>query len=131
MTTAEDPLASARSAMAQGRTHDALRMLFKVAKPAVRQQDDELLRRAAELASELADASTGGVQKEARQYATYWLACIAEPRDQQPNTWSFLSWFRRTPREERQPCPQCAESIVVGATTCRFCGFERDDQSAI
>jgi hypothetical protein len=27
-------------------------------------------------------------------------------------------------REERRPCPQCAELIKLAATKCRFCGAE-------
>lgn len=121
-----DPLANARSALASGDPGEALRLTFKAAKPAVRQQDDEALRSASALASEIADAASGRIAKEARQYSVYWLACIEQPRDQQPNAWSFLSWFKREPRERRQPCPQCAESIVVGAKECRFCGHRLD-----
>ena len=114
-----DPLARARSALASGDPGEALRLTFKAAKPAVRQQDDEALRSASALAAEIADAASGRVAKEARQYSVYWQACIEQPREQQPHAWSFLSWFKR---EQRRPCPQCAESIVVGAKECRFCG---------
>lgn len=129
MAADEDPLAAARAALAEGNPDDALRKAFKATKSAVRQQDDDLLLRASEFAAEVAEASTGRLAKEASQYSVYWRACIDEPRDQQPNAWSFLSWFKRGPAQERTPCPECAELIVVGAKTCRFCGYRLDAPS--
>lgn len=122
----DDPLADARRALDSGNPEQALRLAFKVAKPAVRQQDDATLMLAAALATEVAARSQGRVHKEASQLSVYWLACIDEPRDQQPHAWSFLSMFKRQKREAREPCPECAESIVVGAKVCRFCGHRLD-----
>ena len=122
----DDPLADARRALEAGNPDAALRLAFKAAKPAVRHQDDETLRLAAAFATDVAERSQGRVQKEASQYSVYWRACIEEPRDQQPNAWSFRKWFQRGPRDARMPCPECAESIVVGAKVCRFCGHRLD-----
>ena len=122
----DDALESARAALEAGDPSEALRRAFKVTKNAVRTQDDDMLRSAAALAATIAESTDGRVAKEARQYSLYWLACIEEPRDQQSNAWSFRSWFQRTPREKRRPCPQCAESIVVDAKVCRFCGHRLD-----
>lgn len=122
----DDPLAPARAALTSGRPDEALRLAFKATKSAVRQQDDDLLLRASEFAAEVAAQADGRIAKEATQYSVYWRACIDEPRDQQPTAWSFLSWFKRAPTQERTPCPECAELIVVGAKKCRFCGHRLD-----
>lgn len=124
--TDDDPLAAARGALASGHPHEALRLAFKTTKTAVRHQDNALLLSASEFAAEVAAAADGKVAKEAQQYALYWRACIEEPRDQQPSAWSFLSWFKRAPAQERTPCPECAELIVIGAKKCRFCGHRLD-----
>lgn len=91
--------------------------------PAVLSQNAVLLADAAAFADEVATVSSGSVQEEARQYAAYWAACIVEPRDQQASAWNVKSWFRRSPREERIPCPDCAEPIMKDAKVCRFCSY--------
>ncbi len=122
----DDPLAPARGALASGQSREALRLAWAATMPAVLRQDDDSLRRSAEFAEELAGVSTGDIRDEARRNAAYWLACIEEPRDQQSTAWSFRKWFQRGPRDERMPCPECAESIAVGAKVCRFCGHRLD-----
>lgn len=122
MTSGEDPLVAARGALEAGRAEEALRLAWDATMPAVLGQDDDRLRAAAVFATELAEASEGGVREEARQNAAYWLACIAEPRDQQTSSWNVKSWFQRAPKQERVPCPECAELIVANAKVCRFCG---------
>lgn len=118
----DDVLAEARAALARGRVEDAIRMAWKATMPAVLSQDSEQLARSAAFAAEVANVATGSAKQEAREQAAYWTACIVEPRDQQPSAWNVRSWFTRAPKEERQPCPQCAEMIMVNAQVCRFCG---------
>jgi len=118
----DDVLLEAREAFARGRADEALREAWQMTMPAVLGQDAEQLARSAAFAEEVACATSGGTQKEARQYAAYWSACIEEPRDRQGTAWNIKSWFRRAPRERRYPCPQCAELILVDAKVCRFCG---------
>lgn len=119
MTT--DALADARAALSVGRAEEAVRLAWKATMPAVLSQDAEQLAASAAFADELAEVTSGDVQREARQQAAYWTACIVEPRDQQTSAWNIKSWFTRAPKEERFPCPQCAEMIMVNAKVCRFC----------
>lgn len=118
----EDVLANARGALSAGRVDAALRLAWDATMPAVLSQDSEQLARSAAFAEEVASIATGGAQREAREHAAYWTACIVEPRDQQASAWNIKSWFTRAPKEERYPCPQCAEMIMVQAKVCRFCG---------
>lgn len=117
-----DPLQSAREALAAGRPEEALRVAWKATMPSVLNQDSEQLAASAAFAEEVADVSTGAARQQAREHAAYWTACIVEPRDQQTSAWNIRSWFTRAPKEERHPCPQCAEMIMVNAKVCRFCG---------
>ena len=126
MSDQPDPLADARAFLAAGRLEEALHLAWNATMPAVLSQDASTLTAAAALAAEIADATTGALAKEARENAAYWTACIAMPRDSQPSSWSIRSWFRRAPKGERVPCPDCAELILTDAKVCRFCGYRLD-----
>ena len=122
MTGPPDPLAPARAALDAERPDEALRLAWQATMPAVLHQDDEALGRAVDFAEEVAARSTGAVRAEALQNAAYWAACVTSPRDGQGSAWSFRRWFSRAPKDERIPCPECAEMIMKDAKVCRFCG---------
>lgn len=120
MTT--DPLEPVQSALASGRPAIAVDLAWKAVRPAVLAQDTVLLARCVHLAEEIALASDGDVRLEAEQLAAYCSACLAEPREAIPSSWSMKGMFRRrTP--DRRKCPECAEDIAVAARVCRFCGY--------
>lgn len=118
----DDVLSDARVALANGRMDEALRLAWHATMPAVLSQDSDQLEASTSFAQEVAAVTTGKTREEARQQAAYWSACLEEPREIDGSMWSRLRWFRRTPPEERHPCPQCAELIMVNAKVCRFCG---------
>jgi hypothetical protein len=94
--------------------------------PAVLAEDSVLLTQGIAFAEQLAAATTGGTQQEAEQLASYCAACILEPRDAAPSSWSWKGMFSRRRPPERRKCPDCAEQIAVEARVCRFCGYRLD-----
>ena len=126
MTDQQDPLATARAALEAGRPDDALRLAWQATMPFVLSQDDARLSSASQFAEEVAARSDGATRGKALQNAAYWAACVTSPRAGQGSAWSFRRWFSRPPRQERIPCPECAESIVKDARVCRFCGHRLD-----
>jgi hypothetical protein len=95
----DDVLLEAREAFAKGQADEALREAWKVTMPAVLGQDADQLARSAAFAEKVACATSGGTQKEARQYAAYWAACVDSPRADQGSAWSVKRWFERTPKD--------------------------------
>jgi hypothetical protein len=120
-----DHFEAARTALEDGHPDRALRLAWKTVLPAVLAEDTDLLTQGIAFAERLADSTTGSVQGEAEQLASYCAACILEPRDAAPSSWSWKGMFsRRTPG--RRKCPDCAEEIAIEARVCRFCGYRLD-----
>jgi hypothetical protein len=115
-----DPLQDARQALAAGQLAEAVVSAWTAVRPAVLAQDAHVIREARDLAEEIATRTTGATRIDAEQLAAYCAACIVEPRETIPSSWSMKSLFRRSTTKK---CPDCAESIQSEALVCRFCGY--------
>lgn len=116
-----DPLADARTALANGKHGQAVRLAWNDVRTAVLAQDVDTITAGRHLAEEIAAASDGRARTEAEQLAAYCTGCLLEPQEPVGSLWALgrlTAWGRR----RRRPCPDCAELIAVDARVCRYCG---------
>ena len=117
-----DKRAAAEQSRLSGKFADAVGLAWIAIRPAVLQQDGELLQWGVEFGATVAAQAEGETRIEAERLSAYCAACLANPRDT-TSSGSIRQWFARG-RARRKTCPSCHHAVDAEALFCSHCGHE-------